>query len=97
MRTSLSLFAATALACSAVQAQTAAPVIVQPAAGATMQPAPASPSAPANSASEQQTLKLLQDMKAANDETLKKQQAALLQLEEIQKAADQIRIYTKRS
>jgi hypothetical protein len=36
-------------------------------------------------------------MKAANDETLRKQQAALQQLDEIQKAADQIRIYTKRS
>ena len=42
-------------------------------------------------------VKLLQEMKAANDEILAKQAATLTQLDELQKAADQIRIYTKRS
>ena len=43
------------------------------------------------------TLKLLQEMKAANDEILAKQAATLTQLDELEKEAQQIRIYTKRS
>ena len=98
MRTILSLFAGVMLAFSAVQAQTSTPLVVQAAGPApTTQAQPAAQAAPANAAAAQSTLKLLQDMKAANDETLRKQQAALQQLDEIQKAADQIRIYTKRS
>ena len=97
MRTIFSLFAAVTLAFSALQAQTSTPVVVQAAGPAAMQAQPAAQTAPANAAAAQSTLKLLQDIKAANDETLKKQQAVLLQLDEIQKAADQIRIYTKRS
>jgi hypothetical protein len=42
-------------------------------------------------------LKQLQEMKTANEELLKKQQAALQQLEELQKAADEIKIFGKRS
>ncbi len=42
------------------------------------------------------TLQLLQEMKAVNDEVLKKQLATLQQLEEIEKSAEQIKIYTKR-
>jgi hypothetical protein len=41
-------------------------------------------------------LKALQDMKAANDEVLKRQAATLQQLEEIEKAAEQLKIYSKR-
>jgi cell shape-determining protein MreC len=41
-------------------------------------------------------IKLLQELKAANEETVKKQQAALEQLDELQKAAEQIKIFTKR-
>ena len=44
----------------------------------------------------QTMLKALQAMKAANDEILKQQQATLLKLEEMEKAANDIRIYTKR-
>jgi hypothetical protein len=44
----------------------------------------------------QTTLKALQAMKAANDEILKQQAATLLKLDEIEKAAQEIRIYTKR-
>jgi hypothetical protein len=47
-------------------------------------------------ASTQTTLKALQAMKAANDEILKQQAATLLKLDEIEKAAQEIRIYTKR-
>jgi hypothetical protein len=35
-------------------------------------------------------------MKTANDEILKRQAATLLQLEEMEKAAEQIKIYSKR-
>ena len=98
MRTILSLFVGATLAFSGAQAQTSTPVVVQ-AVGSPVtqaQPAPAAQAAPVAATGAQTTLKLLQDMKAANDETLRKQQAALQQLDEIQKAADQIRIYSKR-
>lgn len=83
-----------ALACT-LPAQSPAPVIV-PAmtpAATTSKTAPE----PAADNSIPATLKLLQEMKAANDEILAKQAATLIQLDELQKAADQIRIYTKRS
>ena len=35
-------------------------------------------------------------MKAANAETLKKQETTLQQLDELQKAAEQIKVFTKR-
>jgi hypothetical protein len=41
--------------------------------------------------------KALQEMKTANEELLKKQDAALQRLEELQKAADEIKIFGKRS
>ena len=41
-------------------------------------------------------LKALQQTKAANDETLKKQEAMLGQLDELQKAAEQLKIFAKR-
>ena len=46
--------------------------------------------------STQTTLKALQALKAANDEILKQQAATLEKLDEIEKAANEIRIYTKR-
>jgi hypothetical protein len=46
--------------------------------------------------STQTTLKVLQAMKAANEEILKQQAATLVKLDEIEKAAQEIRIYTKR-
>ena len=48
-------------------------------------------------ASTQAVLKALQAMKTANDEILKQQAATLQKLDEIEKAAQEIRIYTKRS
>lgn len=42
-------------------------------------------------------IKLLQEMKAANAETLKKQEAVLQQLDELQKAAEQMKAFSKRS
>ena len=71
------------------------PLVIVQAANA---PAPAA----ANSAAQDSspfptTLKALQEMKSANAETLKKQEAALQQLEEMQKAAEQLKIFAHRS
>ncbi len=76
-------------------AQSPIPVIV-PAATPAVKSSQA-PAAPENAGSIQVALKMLQEMKAANEETLRKQAATLAQLDELEKAADQIRIYTKRS
>ena len=46
--------------------------------------------------STQTTLKALQALKAANDEILKQQTATLEKLDEIEKAANEMRIYSKR-
>ena len=96
MRTPISLLAvALLLAVSAAPAQqTPAPVIVQSAAPAAAPVAQAP--APAAAAGSAAALPLLNALKAANAETLKKQEATLLQLDELQKAAEQIKIYTKR-
>jgi hypothetical protein len=59
-------------------------------------PAPVQPVA-AETESLADTIKLLQAMKTANDEVLKKQEATLQALEELQKAADEIKIFGKRS
>ena len=40
---------------------------------------------------------MLQQVKAANEEILRKQAATLEQLDDLEKAADQIRIFTGRS
>ena len=91
--TILSILASFALA-GTLPAQSPVPVIVQ---AATPAVAPArAPSAPDNAASVQGALKMLQEMKAANEETLRKQAAILQQLDELEKTAEQIKIYTKR-
>ena len=43
-----------------------------------------------------ENIKQLQELKAQNDEILKQQQAALEALDDLQKEADQMRIYSKR-
>ncbi|MEY2488750.1 MAG: hypothetical protein QOC70_692 [Verrucomicrobiota bacterium] len=90
----LSILAALALA-GLLPAQEPKPVIVSAATPA-VNSAPA-PAAPEKSGSLQAALKMLQAMKAANEETLRKQAATLEQLDELEKAADQIRVFTKRS
>ena len=78
----------------ALSAQSPMPVIVPAATPAfTSRQAPA-PSE--NSGSVQAALKMLQEMKAANEETLRKQAATLQQLDELEKAADQLKIFAKR-
>ena len=90
----LSVLATFALA-GVLPAQSPRPVIVAAATPAIT--SAQAPAVPANSGSIQAALKILQEMKAANEETLRKQAATLEQLDELEKAADQIRIYTKRN
>ena len=78
-----------------LRAQSPAPIVVQAASPATVTSIPSSP-ATQDSGSLQTTVKMLQEMKAANAETLKKQEAALQQLDEMQKAAEQLKIFGKR-
>lgn len=61
----------------------------QQAASAAVAAAPAVDNSPS-------VIKALQEMKAANDQILQKQAAALQQLEDMEKAAEQIKIYSKR-
>ncbi len=85
------------MAIFAARAQSPAPVVV-----ATTSPVPVvsstSKAAPAvNSVSMPLALKALQEIRLANEEMLKKQEAALQQLDELQKAADEVKFFSKRS
>jgi len=84
-----------ALSILAVKAQSPKPIIVQ-AASATTAPASAV-AVPDNSASMQTAIKSLQEARAANSETLKKQEAVLEQLDEMQKNASQLKIFAHRT
>jgi hypothetical protein len=86
----LSLLAVVAI--GSVQSQTPMPVIVPAMTPATVVKPPAADS----SAGSQAGLKALQALKAANAEILKQQEATLLKLDELEKAANEIRIYSKR-
>lgn len=77
-----------------LSAQSPIPVIV-PAATPVVTSAQA-PAASDNAGSLQAALRMLQEMKAANEETLRKQAATLEQLDDLEKAADQLRVYSKR-
>jgi hypothetical protein len=88
----LSVIAA-ALVVSTSHAQTPMPIVV-PAMTPTMAKSPAA--AAVTTAATQTTLKALQAIKAANDEIVKQQAATLEKLDELEKAANEIRIYSKR-
>ena len=81
-----------ALPIGSVNGQTPEPIIVQ---AATPMSPPGKPTAPISEAPAA-ALKALQELKATNEETLKKQQAILEKLEELQKAAEQIKIFANR-
>jgi hypothetical protein len=94
MRTLIFSLLASTLAFSSINAQAPTPIIVP-----AMTPATANQSPVANAIATtavQTALKALQAMKAANDEILNQQKATLEKLDEIEKAANDIRIYTKR-
>ena len=93
MRTYFFILAAAVLA-SIANAQTPAPIVVPAMTPATTAKTPATP--PVANVATDTTLKALQEMKAANNEILKQQEATLQKLDELEKAAQEIRIYTKR-
>jgi len=90
----LSFLAAVSLV-SISDAQSPTPVVVPAMTPATAAKGPAAPQNVAGST--QAALNALQALKAANDEILKQQAATLQRLDEMEKTANEIRIYTKRS
>lgn len=96
MRRTLSLFSAvifSALLLPVGHGQTPAPIIIQ---AATPVPALAPPVAATQVQSTQSTLQLLQELLTTNAATISKQEAALATLDELQKAAEEIKIFSKR-
>jgi len=83
------------LSLSATKAQSPAPVIVQAASPSTAPSKPVAATVPVSS-SVPDAIKLLEQLKATNDELLAKQKAALDQLDELQQAVDELRIFSKR-
>lgn len=79
-------------------AQQQQPLVVQAAnSNASTSAATAKPAAAAaDDATVQAAIKALQNAKKANDELLKKQEATLQQLDELQKGAEQLKIFSKR-
>ena len=97
MRATIPFVFAVLLVVVGLKAQSPTPIIVQ-AASATA--ATSTSSKPAPTATDTQSLpnaiKSLEQIKAANDEVLAKQKAALERLAELQDAAEQLRIFAKR-
>lgn len=80
-------------------AQQPSPAMVVVAAATASQSSVAPPTNTANaenSSSLQAAVKALQQAKAANAETLKRQEATLQQLDDLQKAAEQLKVFAKR-
>ena len=79
----------------ALRAQSPPPIVVQAATSAPVTaptPIPVARDLEANQA----TLRMLQQIKAANEDILKRQEATLQRLDEIQKAAEQLKVFSKR-
>jgi hypothetical protein len=80
-----------------LNAQSPAPIVVQAASGTTVTSTSSKSAATAPDVhSIPEAIKLLEQIKAANDGVLAKQKAALERLDELQDAADQLRIFAKR-
>ena len=79
-------------------AQTPMPVIVPANSDAQMQDgkAPSAPGPAESSAALDNAIQLLQQTQTANEELLKTQEATLQQIDDLQKAAEQLKIFSKR-
>ena len=73
--------------------QTSVPAVIQ---AATPQPALAAKPVAAPESDLKATLGLLQDMQATNAATIKKQEAALILLDDLEQAANELKIFSKR-
>ena len=90
----LFLLLAFAIAFSATKAQSPTPIVVQAAALPVTSTSSSAQGVVVSSIPD--AIKLLEKIKADNDEVLAKQKAALEKLDELQDAADQLRIFSKR-
>jgi len=94
MRALILPFLVAAFAVFTSVAQTPMPIVVPAMTPATSAQNPVA--AAVTTTSTQTALKALQAIKAANDEILRQQAATLEKLDEIEKAANELRIYSKR-
>ena len=78
-----------------LRAQSPTPIVVQ-AATATTAATPTRIPVAKDSEPNPVAMRMLQQMKAANEDVLKKQEATLQRLDEIQKAAEQLKVFSKR-
>jgi hypothetical protein len=94
----LAMSIALAAVIAPVHAQTPVPIVVPAASGATVSSQPQVRSAVAVDPNDPaKVLQQLQQMKAANEETIRKQEAMLQHLDELQKSTEQLRILISRS
>ena len=97
MRAKIIFIFAVLLVTGGVKAQSPAPIVVQAASGTTVTSTSSKAiTAPDVHSIPEDAIKLLEQIKAANDEVLAKQKAALERLDQLQDAADQLRIFAKR-
>jgi hypothetical protein len=97
MRTKILFVFPLLVALVAVSAQSPTPIVVQAASGTTVTSTSSkSVATVADVHSIPDAIKLLEQIKAANDEVLAKQKGALERLDELQDAANQLRIFAKR-
>jgi hypothetical protein len=97
--TTLFIFAlALTLTAGVIRSQSPAPIVVQAVSAAPKPAAAVAAVAPAavDVHSAEEVIKLLEQIKAANNEVLAKQKAALERLDELQQAAEQLKIFAKR-
>jgi hypothetical protein len=90
----VSVLALGVIGLGAVEAQS--PVIVQAADSVAASPSAPVPVAPTVASDSKKMLQSLEDMQALNSATIKKQEAALATLDELQKAVEELRIFSKR-
>jgi hypothetical protein len=84
------------LALASLEAQTPAPVIMQAASSVPAGPAASRAASSTAAADSKDLTQLLQEMQATNAATIKKQEAALETLDALQKAAEELKIFSKR-
>src|SRR4051812_6194857 len=76
--------------------QPSPPMVIVQAVGPTAAAVAPAPAAASSDSALAAAIKSLEQTKAANDALLKKQEAMLQQLDELQKAAEQLKVFTKR-
>ena len=91
-----SIFSALAACVLALSVDAQSPVVVQAADAAPANPAAAASAASAPASDSKSMLQSLQAMQILNEATIKKQEAALATLDELQKAAEELKVFSKR-